>query len=186
MSLRTFRENPGIQHFPKTEMEWRHFINEVAKWILDSGVVETDIDTLQTDVTQAESDILDAAESSVDITSNPPTFIWNSDTAGVFPAGNPTEDIVVTLYDKDGTQQAQRTLRGTLTTAAGTIAITAVSDSNNAGYSSSYVVVDDATASPRGDITFVLPDLSEKIGTASFIAFDESVAGGTPATGGGK
>ena len=175
MSLRRFRENPGIQHYPKNEAEWKHWINEVAKWIVDSTT------------TPSTSDVTAAARTSAYAKSVPNGFAWNSDpSTGTFPGGDPTVDIVTTFYDQSDDDVAVRTLRGTLTSAAGTIAVTAVSNSEDTGYSTAYTLVDDGTNSVLAVITLTLPDGSKRQHPVAWNAIDISAAGGTPTTGAGK
>ena len=175
MSLRTFRENPGIQRFPTNEQEWKHWVNEVAKWIADTAVVTT-----------LQSDVIAAARTSVTHESVPAGYVWRSTSAGAFPAGNPTFDITTTFYDEDDTSVATRVLRGTLTTAAGTVAVTNVSSSASTGYSTAYALTNDGTDSVLATLELTLPDSSTYRAQVSWNAMDMSVAGGTPATGGGK
>ena len=107
-------------------------------------------------------------------------FIWNTDPSGVYPAGNPTRDLVVPFYDVDGNQIATRTLRGTLTSSSGLIAVTPVSTTGDA---TTYALIDDGTASVRADVTHTD---SGAINSLSWSSVDISTAGGTPASGGGK
>ena len=175
MSLYNFRENPRLQRMPTNQQEWAHWMNEAAKHIADAVALAT-----------AQTDIIAAARSSAFATSVPSGYVWNSTTAGVFPAGDPTFDIATTFFDEAGTSVAVRTLRGTLTSASGTIAVTNVSSSANTGYSTAYSLTNDGTASVLATMTLTLPDSSEFEHSVSWNAIDLSVAGGTPATGGGK
>lgn len=83
----------------------------------------------------------DALNSAV-VTSDGGSFTWSSDTAGVYPAGDPTSDIVCTFY-RNGTAIATHTVRGSLTTSTGVI-------SNNSqattGETTSYSETGDGTA----------------------------------------
>lgn len=114
---------------------------------------------------------------------DPGTHVWSSDPSGVFPSGDPTRDLTLTLYDKAGVQAGTRILRGTLTSSAGTVAVTNVSSS---GLASSYMLVDDGTSAARADITFTFADGSQVASSLSWSAIDISTASSTPATGGGK
>lgn len=134
-------------------------------------------------VAAAQSAADDAAESTYYAIGNPATFVWNSDTSGTFPAGDPTRDLSLTFYDPDGNAVAVRTLRGTLTSSAGTIAVTNVSSS---GLTTAYSLVDDSAASVRADITVTLSSGKQITASLAWTAFDESVAGGTPGSGGSK
>lgn len=106
-------------------------------------------------------------------------FIWHSDPAGVFPAGNPTRDLVVVFYT-DGAQVATRTVRGTLNSSLGTIT---GSNVTSTGETTTFAVVNDGTDSVRIDVTHTE---SGAIASASFTAVDISTAGGSPASGGSK
>lgn len=117
-----------------------------------------------------------AASSSYGV-GNPPTFIWRSDSAGVFPAGDPTADLVMTFYDPDGAAVAVRTLRGTLESSTGNITVTDVSSS---GLATSYVLYGDGTDSVRADIMVVLETGKELEASLTWNSLDLSVAGGTP------
>ena len=169
MSLRSFREIPGIQRYPTNPREWTHWVNEVGKWLASQESVD------------------DAARTSAYAVSVPSSFVWNADGAGSY-AGitDTTENIVTTFYDQAGTQVAQRTLLGTINTGTGDITVTAVSDTASTGYSTAYVLTDDGTGSVLATITLTLPDGSMKDHTISWNSLDPSTAGGTPATGGGK
>jgi len=116
----------------------------------------------------------------------PTGYAWNSDPAGTFPVSDPSFDITVTFYSQGAVQVGQRILRGTLTSAAGTIAITAVSDTASTDYSTAYTLTNNATASALATVTLTLPDASKTTRAVAWNAIDLSVAGGTPATGGGK
>lgn len=107
------------------------------------------------------------------------TFLWYSDPAGVFPAGNPTRDLVV-VFNTDGAQVATRTVRGTLNSAAGTVT---ASNITSTGEATTFTTVNDGTESVRVDVTHTE---SGAVASASFSAIDISVAGGTPVTGGSK
>ena len=52
-TLSSLRENPGLQHYPRNELEWKHFLNEFAKWVADAAAVQTMIDNNTVDVTLA-------------------------------------------------------------------------------------------------------------------------------------
>jgi len=115
----------------------------------------------------------------------PPGHNWISqdDGSGTFTAGNPTRDIVTTFYNKSKTSIAVRTLRGTLTTAAGTIAVTNVS---NSGLTTSFALTDDASDAVKADITVTFGDGSKLVHGVSWTAGDISAALSIPSTGGGK
>ncbi len=147
------------------------------------SAVEADIVTVEADIVTANTNIEAAAQSAAHTIGNPSSFVWNSDTSGVYPAGNPTRDLVLTFYDEDSVEIAERTLRGTLTTASGNISITAVS---NTGLSTTYSTTGNASPSARADITVTLSGGQELTGSLAWSSVDLSVAGGTPGTGGGK
>jgi len=176
MSSPRFRENPGVQRYPKDEREWGHWINEVSRWFAD----QLDVIAAQVAAAAAQTSANNAAAY---FKGNPATFVWNSDAVGVAPAGNPTRDLVLVCYDKTGASISTRTLRGTLTSAAATIAVTNVS---TGGLANAYVLVDDGTASVRADITVTFADSSKATSTLAWSFVDEAAAGGTPTSGGGK
>jgi hypothetical protein len=124
-----------------------------------------------------------ASESTHYALGNPASFVWNSDPSGVFPAGNPTRDLTLTFYDPDGANLSSRTLRGTLASATGLITVTAVSVT---GLATTYNLIDDGTASVRADVTVTFASGTTLTASLAWTSVDLSVAGGTPATGGGK
>lgn len=126
--------------------------------------------------------VLTAISSSAYAVGNPPSFVWRSDTSGVFPAGDPTQDSLMTFYDPDGVSLGAITLRGTLTTSSGNIAITEVSADSGIAYT----VDGDGTDSVRADITITLSSGKLLTSSLSWNSIDLSVAGGTPASGGSK
>ncbi len=135
---------------------------------------------LNTNVDQTNTDIL-AASGGGDLKTFgvSASFAWWSDAAGVAPAGDPTRDLVVVFYE-DGAQIATKTIRGTLTSAAGTIAATVQAFT---GESTTVSTVNDGTDSVRVDVTHTA---SGAIASASFTYIDQSTSGGAPASGGGK
>jgi len=197
VSNSNFLANPGIQNWPQSQQDWTHFVNEAQKFIADAitlatletsvGTLETDVDTAESNITTLQADVISAARSAVSVEILPGGVLYNSDTAGVFAAGDPSTDILFTFKDNEGTEVANRTLRGTLTSATGNISVTAVSDNNLVtGYSTAYSLVDDGTASVVALVTLTLPDSSKFPASASWNSLDESTAGTTPVTGGGK
>jgi len=168
-----FQENPMLRRMPTNEMEWQSFLHEMAKFVID-----TDVSGVMTDAAALPTDA-----SAVYAKSVPASFAWTSDPAGAHVAGNPAEDILTTFYDRSGTAIATRTLRGTMTSATGNIAVTAVS---NTGLTTAYVLTDDGTTSVLATITVTLEDGATFDHTTAWSSVDISVETGTPATGGGK
>jgi len=107
-------------------------------------------------------------------------FVWHTDDTGTQPPNNDTRDLIATFYDEDGNSIATRTLRGTYTQAADTIAVTAQATS---GEATTYTLIDDGTASVQAIVTHTA---SNKKTTLSWSFVDETVAGGVPVSGGGK
>lgn len=157
----------------RLQPHFRDFIEELIKANNDN-------------VNTANTDISVATASTIVGIGNPASFVWNSDTAGVFPASDPTRDLVMSFEDSSGTVVATRTLRGTLTSSSGDISITAVSSTETTGYSTSYSTIDNATASARADIVLATPQSTQVKASLAWTSVDLSVAGGTPGSGGGK
>lgn len=152
-----------------------------SRLLYEAGLTKPAVDQLMnvqraTDTAQTTA-VASAETSAKGIGTN---FVWNTDPAGVYPSGDPTRDLVVVFYDSAGAQVATRTLRGTLTSASGLIAVTAVSTT---GEATTYVLIDDGTASVRADITHTASTAKASLAWSSV---DTSVAGGTPASGGSK
>lgn len=153
-SSRKFRENPGIQRYPKDERGWRHWINEVAKWIAEKEDLGYWI-------------------------GQPGSIIWRSDSSGVYPAGDPEEDLYISFYDVDATVIATRTLRGTLESSTGNITVTNVAST---GLTSEYALYGDGTDSVRADIIVTLNTGSTIQGSLTWNSIDLSTSGTTPGT----
>lgn len=135
---------------------------------------------LNANVTQTNDDITDASNGGDLKTFGVSTSaVWRSDDAGVFPAGDPTEDKVV-VFNTDGVQVATRTIRGSLTSSSGDIEAT---DQASTGEATTINIVNDNTDSVRVDVTHTA---SGAIATASFSSVDQSIAGLTPVSGGSK
>lgn len=107
-------------------------------------------------------------------------FVWHTDHTGTQPPNLDTRDLVATFYDESDTAIATRTLRGTYTTAADTIAVTAQATT---GETTAYSLIDDGTASVQAVVTHTASGAKT---TLSWSFVDETVAGGVPAGGGGK
>lgn len=120
-----------------------------------------------------------AAESSAYGVGNPATFVWRSDNAGVFPASDPSVDLVMTFFDPSGESIAVRTMRGTLESSGGNITVSSVSSS---GRPTEFVVYGGGTDSARADISVTLDSGRIIEASVSWSALDLSVAGGTPGT----
>ena len=170
-SLDKFRVNPGLQRFPKTQQEWTNFINEAAKWIADSvalATAQTDIVTAQTQADYSgHRGIGDSA-------------VFKTDASGTQPTNGTTRDLVAQFLDETGAVVATRTLRGTYTTAADTIAVT---DQSSTGETTTYTVSNDGTDSPSA---IVVHSASEAVAVLAWAFTDLTTAGVEPGTGGGK
>lgn len=167
MASRRFRDNPGIQRYPSTPKLWQDWINEVSRWIAD------------------QADVLAAKNASTTARGEPGFTTWTSDTAGVFPSGDPTADLELVFYDSTGTSVATREVRGQLNSSAGTITVTDTAVSTS-GLTTTPTIVDDGSTSVRVDIVLELGDGSRVSGSLAWNAIDLTVASTTPATGGGK
>ena len=106
--------------------------------------------------------------------------VFKTDASGTQPTNNSTRDLVARFLDEDGTEVATRTLRGTYTTAADTIAVTAQSTT---GETTTYAVTNDGTDAPSAIVTH---SASEAVAVLSWVFSDLTNAGVDPATGGGK
>lgn len=106
--------------------------------------------------------------------------VFKTDATGTQPANNTTRDLVAQFLDKTGTVVATRTLRGTYTTAADTIAVTAQSTT---GEATTYSVNNDGTDAPSA---IVVHSASEAVAVLTWSFSDLTNAGVDPATGGGK
>ncbi len=185
MALTELRENPGLQRMPTNQQEWVNFVNELAKWIANQTSVttaQTTADDAQTDATTAITNAA-TAQTQADYSGyrgKGDSAGWHTDDAGTQPTNNDTHDLTATFYDEDGTSIATRTLRGTYTTAADTIAVTAQSTT---GEDTSYSLSGDGTAVVEALVTH---DDSEAIAVLTWTFLDETIAGTLPAGGGGK
>lgn len=106
--------------------------------------------------------------------------VFKTDATGTQPANNSTRDLVAQFLDEAGTVIATRTLRGTYTTAADTIAVTAVSTT---GETTTYSVNNNGTDAPSA---IVVHSASEAVAVLTWSFTDLTSAGVDPATGGGK
>ena len=154
MANRKFRENPAIQRFPTTAREWTSHINELSKFVVEQQDLAYWI-------------------------GSPGSNVWRSDGAGVYPAADPTADLTIEFFDTEGVSFSLRTLRGTLTSSNGTIAVTNVSSS---GAATSYVLYGNGTSSVRADVSVTLPTGKTMEGSLTWNSVDMSVAGATPTT----
>lgn len=100
-------------------------------------------------------------------------LVWRADTAGVFPAGNPSVALLVT-FNTDGVEVATITITGTLDSSLGTVSL---ASSLPTGETVSVALFGDGTDSARADVTHVQSTI---VGSASFSAIDTSVSGSTP------
>ena len=173
-----FIANPMLQRKPETAADWVRWANEMSKHVSD--IVAVALAQAAADTAQTAANTAQAQANLSGVIGLGQPFVWNSTAAGVMPAGDPTRDLIARFYDKAGLEIATRTLKGSLTSATGNIAVTAVSVT---GQATTYALTDDATKAVRADVKHTA---SNKIATLSWAAVDESVAGGTPATGGGK
>jgi len=181
VSLFSFRENPGIQRYPKNEMQWKHWINEVAKWIASQAAVttaQTTADTAQTTATTAQTAADAAAASAIQgqVWGEDVGAEFRTDPAGVWPVGDPSKDVVVQFFGAGLTvSPTTRTIRVTLTSATGLVTLT---DQASAGDATTVVITH---ASPATDgNALVTHTASGAIGKATGQAVDNSTEGGSP------
>jgi hypothetical protein len=133
---------------------------------------QTSANAAQTAATTAQTTATAAASTSTYSENNSPAQ-FNTDTTGTWPASDPTLDITTKFFDKDDTEVAERVLRGTLTSATGNIAVTAVS---NSGLTTSYTLSGNNSGAVKATITVTLADGSKYRTTANWLAVDVSVA----------
>ena len=138
---------------------------------------------LDTAAATAQTTANNAANSSASVKITPNGTVWSSDTAGVFTAGNPTQDIVFTFYDKDDVSIAVATHRGTLTSSTGIVTVSPVSQS---GLVTTAAYIDNASTSVLAEVTVTLADGSMFTASTAWSSVDISAAATTPVTGGGK
>ena len=134
---------------------------------------QTAADTAQTAATNAQTAADNAAGSSSYAETNSPAY-WYTDSAGTYPASDPTKDITTTFYDQDDTSIATRVLRGTLTSSNGNITVTNVSSS---GLATSYVLSGDGSAAVKATITITLADGSRFRTVVKWGSLDVSAGG---------
>ena len=106
--------------------------------------------------------------------------VWNTTETGTQPADNDTLDLTATVYNDAGDTVATRKMRGTYTRAADTIAVTPVTTT---GEATVFEIIDDKTKSVFVEVTHFF---SGEKGALAWSFVDETVAGVTPASGGGK
>ena len=162
------------------------FFRMVYRWIQqseeDAAAAQAAADAAQTDATQGITDAA-TAQTQADYSAyqiQGQSAGWHTDATGTQPTNNSTIDLTATVYDEDGASVATRVLRGTYTTAADTIAVTAQSTT---GETTTYSVASDATDTPTAIVTHTA---SGARGYLSWSFIDETVSGGVPISGGGK
>ena len=140
-----------------------------------------DTDSVEAAQTAADN----AAESAYYFKYSPSAvYTWNSDPSGTFGVGDTTQDIVVTVYDPDGTLAATITVRGTLTAASGLV--TAVTEISQTGLTATVTAVGAGESTAKAEIEVELPSGTVLETAVSWVTFDLSTSAGTPATGGSK
>lgn len=149
----------------------------------DITAVETTANTAQTTATTAQTSADNAGSYWVN---TPSSQAWNTDTSGVHEAGDPTQDILFTLFDKTGSSIATRTIRGQLTTATGLVSLSTTGTPTGLTTTVAFDPVGNNSATVKALITATFGDGSQTVGTAAWSAVDETVAGGTPGSGAGK
>jgi len=100
--------------------------------------------------------------------------------------GNPTQDILFTLYDNSGAAIATTTLKGTMTSATGAITITTTGTDTGLTTTQTFDPATNADVSVKANVTATFADGSQIVTSAGWSSVDETAAGGTPASGGGK
>lgn len=138
-----------------------------------ASTAQTSANAAATAASTAQSTANDAALSSV--TAVDQNHLWFTTSAGTVPSGDPTVDLTMTFLDTSDASVATRTLRGTLTTAAGTIAVTSVS---SAGLATSYTLSGDGTESVTAKVTVTLTNGAKVSARLSWALLDISVEGG--------
>jgi len=159
--------------------------NELHRWSGSAWITQRDVGiaTAQTDATTGITNAA-AAHAQADLSGFSgigDAMAWTTDETGTQPTNNDTHDLEAVFLDEDGTEIATRLLRGTYTTAADTIAVTAVSTT---GTTTTYDLgSSDGTAAVRAVVT---ESASEAVCTLSWSFTDLTVQGSTPGSGGGK
>lgn len=178
-SLRQLREIPVLQRMPTNAQEWRHFMNELAKWVSDAielAILEATVAQHTVDIADTQADVVIVQD---DVTTNNvavegQVFTWWSDpTTGTAPAGDPIKDLVV-IFRRKGTIIATRTVRGTLASATGLITLSNVGSTG-----------DTTSISPSGsgtsDAKYIVTHAdSGIIGKAAWAFSNISAPGGSP------
>lgn len=131
---------------------------------------QTSASTAQTAAATAQATATAAAATSAYFTSNSPHQWFGN---GSVPAGDPTKDITITVFDQGDNVVATRVLRGTLATATGTITVSSVS---NTGLVTSFTTPA-AASSVQSTVTVTFADGSMRRHTVSWAYLDVNVGG---------
>lgn len=143
------------------------------------------VDLLNTDITTAQGTAEEAKNASTSFRGEPSGTLWTTDGSGVYPAGDPTADLVANFYDSTGTVIASRTVEVTLDSSAGTISVTDAAKATS-GLTTTPTTVNDGSSSVRIDVELTLSDGSKVSGSLQANAIDTTTASTTPATGASK
>ena len=138
-----------------------------------ANTAQTAATNAQTSADAAQTSATNAAATSTTAESNSPVT-WFTDTAGNWPAGDPTKDITIRFKDKDDTQVAERVLRGTLTSSTGVIAVTSVS---NSGLTTAFSLSGNNSGAVKATVSVTLADSSVYRTVVNWGTIDTSAAG---------
>ncbi len=172
-----FRENPGLQRWPRTEQDWKSWVNEAGKWISEvedlvaaqAAIItaQAAADAAQTDADTAQTD-LEANNVTVESLSQ---LKW-SDAAGVWPADD-SDDHVLT-FRRQGTSIATHTIRAVFTQSSGNWTVTSFVETGEA-------TVETITGSGGKDAKAVVSHTaSGVIGKVTLQSVNQSAVGASP------
>ena len=131
-----------------------------------------DAEAAQTSATAAAAAAANASQSSLFLEYPNGKQVQWFDSGSGYPAGDPFVDLILTAKDNTGTQVATMTVRGSLTTATGAIALSVQSESASTDYA-----IDESFSGGVATITITLPDSSMRTGVLSWTSDDISVGG---------
>jgi hypothetical protein len=141
---------------------------------------QTTADTAQTTATAAQT----SANNAGTYFKGDPALgvVWTSDNVGIWPPSE-TSALTLELYDTSDAVIATHIVSGFFSEVTGNIILT---DGAQTGLTSVATLIASGTMSTRAEIEFTFADGSKKVGSLAWSSVDATVAGLTPASGGGK
>lgn len=124
-------------------------------------------------LSQSEVEIIRQLKLARDIQAMGASVIWNADSSGVFPAGDPSQTLTGTFL-VGGVLVSSFTATATLASSTGLITVGTIVQS---GQSMTYTIYNDGTASVRIDVSH---EASQQILSLSWSSLDPSASGTTP------